>query len=90
MWRIFGAPDNRERQFRVGFRCLPTDLEDGLDMERVGVNVGCGSGVEQIHRHMMASLSDKNNITDRRFVSMGVGTAKSEDGILYMCQIFSD
>jgi hypothetical protein len=57
---------------------------------RLCVNVVSGSNVHDIHtkKMMKKSLADMNNILDRRFVSMGVGTAKSADGKLYVCQIF--
>ena len=72
------------------FHADPTELL--LDEStRIACNVGRGSSVNSIHKHMMTnSVSDKNNITDRRFVSMGVGTAKAADGTLYLCQIFSN
>jgi hypothetical protein len=58
--------------------------------KRLGANVGRGSSVNDVHNGMMASESDKNNIIDRRFVSMGVGTAKGADGGIYLCQLFGD
>lgn len=58
---------------------------------RLGANVGCGGDIRDIHTSMVqASQSDLNNIIDRRFVYMGVGTAKGTDGKMYLCQIFGD
>mmetsp|Transcript_132084 Transcript_132084/g.196772 ORF Transcript_132084/g.196772 Transcript_132084/m.196772 type:complete len:260 (+) Transcript_132084:33-812(+) len=57
---------------------------------RFGVNIGRGPNVSDVHKAMMASEPDKNNIIDRRFVSMGVGTAKGSDGAIYLCQLFGD
>lgn len=71
---------------------------DGLccgdeDKQRIGVNVGRGSTIKDIHKSMVSSsTADLNNIIDRRFVYMGVGTAKGGDDndTMYLCQIFSD
>jgi uncharacterized protein YkwD len=49
-----------------------------------------GANLHAIHSYMMTSVADRNNIMDRRFTSMGVGTAKADDGTLYLCQIFRD
>eukprot|EP00934_Nitzschia_sp_Nitz4_P007082 Nitzschia sp. Nitz4//scaffold20_size174350//14515//15249//NITZ4_002077-RA/size174350-processed-gene-0.84-mRNA-1//-1//CDS//3329541734//7072//frame0 len=57
---------------------------------RVGENVTKGGDMKGIHQYMMRSLADKNNILDRRFTEMGVGTAKAADGTLYLCQLFRD
>lgn len=55
---------------------------------RVGENVTCGCNLQRIHKAMTKSPADINNIIDRRFTSMGVGTAKAADGTLYLCQLF--
>jgi uncharacterized protein YkwD len=55
---------------------------------RLGLNVARGASVQSMHDAMMATLPDKNNILDRRFTCVGMGTAKSEDGTLYLCQFF--
>jgi uncharacterized protein YkwD len=56
---------------------------------RLGENVASGSSIREIHRGMMqTSQADKNNILDRRYTSMGMGTALGSDGELYLCQIF--
>lgn len=57
---------------------------------RIGENATKGSDLEAIHKAMMESPADRNNILDRRFTCMGVGTAKSSDGYLYLCQLFRD
>lgn len=66
------------------------DEEQMMDGHRIGENVTKGKSVAAIHHFMMQSLSDKNNMLDRRFTWMGVGTAKASDGTLYLCQIFRD
>ena len=57
---------------------------------RIGENVAVGKSIKEIHKGMInsANKADKNNILDRRYTCMGVGTAKGEDGKLYICQIF--
>lgn len=57
---------------------------------RIGENVAVGKSIKEIHKGMVnsANKADKNNISDRRYTCMGVGTAKGDDGKLYMCQIF--
>lgn len=55
---------------------------------RVGCNVGVGESIRDIHSHMMKTRSMFNNIVDRRYVEMGMATAKGQNGELYLCQIF--
>lgn len=55
---------------------------------RLGENVARGESIRAIHNDMMGTLSNKNNIVDRRFTHMGMGTAVGKDGELYLCQIF--
>ena len=59
-----------------------------LNCRRVGANVQRGESIRSIHDVMMNALSNKNNILDRRFTHMGMGTALGQDGQLYLCQIF--
>mmetsp|Transcript_9491 Transcript_9491/g.12565 ORF Transcript_9491/g.12565 Transcript_9491/m.12565 type:complete len:268 (-) Transcript_9491:186-989(-) len=69
---------------------LMMSLDEGVYYyRRLGVNVQKGSSIRRIHEKMMqTSLSNKNNIIDRRFTHMGMGTAVDKDGVLYLCQIF--
>lgn len=55
---------------------------------RLGENVACGPCIRQIHEAMMRNMSDRNNILDRRYKNMGMSTARGEDGMLYLCQVF--
>jgi uncharacterized protein YkwD len=68
----------------------PSDLQLDIDepSRRLGENVTKGSTLIKIHGAMMDSAADKNNILDRRFTHMGMGTAKASDGTLYLCQLF--
>ena len=62
-----------------------------LAFRRLGMNVGRGTRdqtIKEIHKFMMAALAERNNMRDNRFLKMGMGTAMSENGVLYLCQIF--
>lgn len=73
----------------------PTDLQnrlidkdEKLSFQRIGMNIGRGKDISEIHKFMMAALAERNNIRDKRFFTMGMGTARAENGVLYLCQIF--
>jgi hypothetical protein len=72
----------------------PTDLREQMGTKlagrRIGENVALGSDLRSMHRSMMACTADRNNILDRRYLYMGIGTAKGGDGTLYLCQIFQN
>ena len=75
------------------FHAEPKAIQEQLGREcgrRIGENCSKGSNLHTIHVAMMQSLADKNNILDRRFTCMGIGTSKAMDGTLYLCQIFRD
>ena len=59
-----------------------------IPYRRLGENVARGNNVRSIHNDMMSTLSNKNNIVDRRFTHFGMGTAVGKDGEIYLCQIF--
>lgn len=61
----------------------------GRPSRRLGENVSFGESIRNIHKEMMdAAGADRNNILDRRYLTMGMGTARGPNGGLYMCQIF--
>lgn len=77
----------------------PNDLQNRLKekdkehhelptFQRMGMNIGRGKTITEVHRFMMAALAERNNIQDKRFFAMGMGTHRAENGVLYMCQIF--
>jgi uncharacterized protein YkwD len=77
------------------FHSNPEELREEIAGQevgrRIGENVAKGADLRAIHKNMMTnSLADKNNLLDRRYTSMGVGTGKGSDGTLYLCQIFRD
>ena len=55
---------------------------------RIGVNIGKGKSIMDIHTTMIHTLAEKNNIQDKRFFKMGMATAHDIDGTMYLCQIF--
>lgn len=56
---------------------------------RIGENTVRGKTLSEIHDIMMASIAERNNILDKRYSVMGVGSARAENGTIYLCQIFS-
>jgi len=55
---------------------------------RLGMNVAVGKSIHQIHMAMKDSIGDMNNMIDRRYTQMGMGTARTSTGDLYLCQIY--
>ena len=58
------------------------------EFQRMGMNVGKGKDIAEVHRFMMAALAERNNIQDKRFFSMGMGAYTADNGVLFMCQVF--
>ena len=61
---------------------------NNIPYRRLGENVARGDNIRSMHSDMMSTMSNKNNIVDRRFTHMGMGTALGKNGELYLCQIF--
>ena len=59
-----------------------------INYRRLGANVQRGESIRGIHAEMINVVSNKNNILDRRFTHMGMGTAIGKDGKLYLCQVY--
>lgn len=59
-----------------------------LFFPRLGVNIARGQSIKDIHKFMMATLAERNNILDKRFTTMGMGTARADNGLVYLCQIY--
>lgn len=74
------------------FHMDPSDLVEQFHRpyRRMGENVAKGTSIKLIHKAMMnESISDRNNIIDRRYTHFGMGTAKSKsDDEVYLCQVF--
>jgi hypothetical protein len=71
----------------------PSTLRSKLSgpCRRIGENVAKGNSIKDIHTEIMESPkreADRNNLLDRRYTCMGIGTSKGHDGTLYMCQLF--
>lgn len=54
----------------------------------VGENVGRGRDVASIHNAFMSSSSHRGNILSTVFTEIGVGTARSSSGELFVSQVF--
>lgn len=72
------------------FHSAPEELRSAFARRtrRFGENVARGENIRDMHKAMMKSKSDRNNILDRRYTHMGMATARGSDGRLYLCQIF--
>lgn len=69
----------------------PAVLEAQLSGEswhRIGSNVKTGTTLKKMHREMMRTNAQRNNIIDRRFSEMGVGVARGKNGLI-LCQLFA-
>lgn len=64
-----------------GNRCTPTSYHG---------NIGQGESIEKIHRTMMKQKGEtaRFNLLARHWTQIGIGIAKSKDGLIYMCQLF--
>lgn len=56
--------------------------------ERIGMNIGRAKDIPDCQRFLMANLAERNNIYDKRFFYMGMGTYTADNGQLYICQVF--
>ena len=61
---------------------------DNMSFNRLGVNIARGNSIEEIHKFMMAALAERNNILDKRFTTFGVGTARTDNGYIYLVHVF--
>lgn len=77
----------QEKVHYLDLRKLRLALKE-LSNRRLGVNVQKGESIRSIHGVMMKTPSNKNNILDRKFTHMGMGTAVGRDGKLFLCQVF--
>ena len=86
--RIHAEQIAEEEELRhVDADALRYALKD-IPYRRLGENVARGKDIRSMHSDMMSTLSNKNNIVDRRYTHMGMGTAVGKNGELYLCQIF--
>merc|ERR1711933_646466 len=72
------------------FHCDSNELQEKFSrtVRRLGENVAKGESIPDIHNCMMRTLSDRNNILDRRYTHMGMASKRDADGQIYICQIF--
>lgn len=69
-------------------RELQSKLEEHGTYAYLGENVHSGDSIRSMHTDMIDTVGDLRNMTDRRYKEMGMATASSSSGELYMCQIF--
>lgn len=69
-----------------------TDLQQRLESPRVAENTQRGRSVRHMHQQTMddwrRSNTSRQNIVSAAFTEFGMGTAKGDDGLLYMVQLF--
>jgi uncharacterized protein YkwD len=58
--------------------------------QSLGENVGMGGSESAIQRAFMNSYSHRDNILSRQFRQVGIGTARSSDGRLYVDEVFRE
>lgn len=75
-------------ELKKRMKTLDRESRELPSLRRIGTNIGRGKSIEDAQRFMMAALAERNNINDKRFFYMGMGTAIAENGQLYMCQVF--
>jgi hypothetical protein len=61
---------------------------DVSNWRAVGENVGMGGSASSIHNAFMNSQHHRDNILDRDFTQVGIGTAVSKDGVLFVTEVF--
>lgn len=64
-----------------GSRCTPTSYHG---------NVGQGESIESIHKTMMKQKgrTARSNLLAPHFNEIGIGMARSKEGLIYLCQLF--
>lgn len=64
-----------------GSRCTPTSYHG---------NVGQGESIESIHRTMLKQKgrTARSNLLAPHFNEIGIGMARSKDGLIFLCQLF--
>lgn len=60
----------------------------GSGWSKLGENVGRGGSVDSLHKAFMESDGHRRNILDKDFNYVGIGTATSGDGRLYVTVVF--
>lgn len=69
---------------------LQACLGDTSSPHKIGENVARGPSIRVINVGMLGNVADRNNMLDRSYQFMGVGTSKGVDGKLYLCQLFQE
>lgn len=64
--------------------------EASLDARRVGENVAHASSILAAHRVLHASPSHRLELLRVEWTHAGFGTARADDGTVYVCEVFAD
>eukprot|EP00977_Amphora_coffeiformis_P014241 scaffold3946_cov177-Amphora_coffeaeformis.AAC.4 len=64
-------------------------LQAKLQATLVGENTLRGDSIRSMHAEMMQDPQPRNNMLAKGFDTFGMGTAKGEDGKLYLVQLFA-
>jgi uncharacterized protein YkwD len=72
------------------FHTDPAALQQSLASTTriMGENVAAGKTIRDIHKAMLDNAEHKSNMLHRRYTHFGMGTAKSSDGRLFLCQVY--
>ncbi len=67
-----------------------SELSDGLtdDWLVIGENVGFSGDIPTVHQAFLDSAGHRANILDERFNRVGTGYAESDDGRIWVAQVF--
>jgi uncharacterized protein YkwD len=61
----------------------------GIGIEHAGENVARASSLERAHRALWSSPSHRQNLLDPRFGRVGLGIRRTEDGRVWVTQVFA-
>lgn len=64
-------------------------LAAGVPVEHAGENVASASSLSRAHRALWASPSHRANLLDPRFTRIGLGIRKTDDGRVWVTQVFA-
>lgn len=64
-------------------------LAAGVPVEHAGENVASASSLARAHRALWASPSHRANLLDPRFTRVGLGIRNSDDGRVWVTQVFA-
>ncbi len=66
----------------------PNIRSEVANWQAVGENVGRGPDIDSVHYALMNSPGHRANILDHDYTEVGMGTAETADGYVYVAQVF--